>query len=127
MTDTCLRCGAHLLEMAASPPVCPRCILAAAAPRAGPPTTTSIKGYRLIRVLGEGGMGTVFLAEEERPLGRTVAVKVIRAGMDSTQVLARFELERQSLALMNHDCIARVLDAGETEQGLPYFAMEYID
>ncbi len=72
-------------------------------------------------------MGIVHLAEEREPPGRTLALKVIRAGMDSKQILARFEREQQSLALMDHPCIAKVLGAGETEQGLPYFAMEYIE
>jgi serine/threonine protein kinase len=82
--------------------------------------------YRLIRPLGEGGMGTVYLAEQEQPLRRTVALKVIRAGMDSREVVARFALERQALALMSHPHIAAVLDAGSTDEGRPYFVMEYV-
>jgi serine/threonine protein kinase/tetratricopeptide (TPR) repeat protein len=88
---------------------------------------TLIGPYRLLRPIGEGGMGTVFLAEQTEPLRRQVAVKVIRPGMNSREVLARFEAERQSLALMDHPNIARVLDAGATPAGLPYFVMELID
>jgi non-specific serine/threonine protein kinase/serine/threonine-protein kinase len=72
-------------------------------------------------------MGEVFLAEQRQPLRRRVAVKVIKRGMDTKQVVARFESERQALALMDHPCIARVLDAGSTEQGRPYFVMEYVN
>src|SRR5436190_4943108 len=71
-------------------------------------------------------MGTVFMAEQTQPVQRKVALKVIKAGMDSRQVLARFEAERQALALMDHPNIAKVLDAGETEQGRPYFVMELV-
>src|SRR5262245_14514178 len=82
--------------------------------------------YRLLRPIGEGGMGTVYLAEQEKPVRRQVALKVIRPGMDSQQVIARFEQERQALALMDHPHIAKVLDAGETASGLPYFVMELV-
>jgi serine/threonine protein kinase/tetratricopeptide (TPR) repeat protein len=82
--------------------------------------------YKLLQVIGEGGMGTVYLAEQARPVRRLVALKVIKAGLDSRQVLARFEAERQTLALMDHPNIARVLDAGATEQGRPYFVMELV-
>jgi len=83
--------------------------------------------YRLRDVLGEGGMGVVYLAEQEEPLQRTVALKVVKPGMDTRSVVARFEAERQALALMSHPGIARVHDAGTTEQGYPYFVMEYVD
>ena len=83
--------------------------------------------YRLIRKLGEGGMGVVFHAQQTEPIRRDVALKVIRPGMDSQQVIARFESERQALALMEHSNIAYVLDAGTTEAGLPYFVMELVD
>jgi serine/threonine protein kinase len=82
--------------------------------------------YRLLQVIGEGGMGTVWMAEQTRPVRRKVALKVIKPGMDSRQVVARFEQERQALALMDHVNIARVLDAGATEAGLPYFVMELV-
>ena len=81
--------------------------------------------YRVLEVLGEGGMGMVYLAQQEQPLRRRVALKIIKLGMDTREVIARFESERQALALMNHPHIAKVFDAGSTEQGRPYFAMEY--
>jgi tetratricopeptide (TPR) repeat protein len=87
----------------------------------------AIGPYRLIRKLGEGGMGVVFHAQQTEPIRRDVALKVIRPGMDSAQVIARFESERQALALMEHSNIAYVLDAGTTEGGLPYFVMELVD
>lgn len=82
--------------------------------------------YLLIEALGEGGFGTVFLAEQERPVKRRVALKVIKLGMDTQQVVARFEQERQALAVMDHPCIARVYDAGATDAGRPYFVMELV-
>ena len=77
--------------------------------------------------IGEGGMGVVFLAEQEHPVRRTVALKVIKPGMDSAQVIARFEAERQALAMMDHPHIARFLDAGTTDTGRPFFVMELVD
>jgi non-specific serine/threonine protein kinase/serine/threonine-protein kinase len=85
-----------------------------------------IGNYRLLQKLGEGGMGEVWEAEQEEPVRRRVALKLIKAGMDTKQVVARFESERQALALMSHPSIAKVFDAGATEQGRPYFAMEYV-
>jgi non-specific serine/threonine protein kinase/serine/threonine-protein kinase len=82
--------------------------------------------YHLIEKLGHGGMGEVWLAEQQAPVRRRVAVKLIRAGMDSRDVIARFESERQALALMDHPAIATVLDAGTAAGGLPYFVMEYV-
>jgi len=82
--------------------------------------------YRLLRRLGEGGMGEVWLAQQTEPIRRQVAVKILKAGMDSARVIARFQAERQTLALMDHPCIAKVFDAGMTRQGLPYFVMEYV-
>lgn len=82
--------------------------------------------YQLSEPLGEGGMGTVYLAEQQHPVRRQVALKVIRAGMDTAQVIARFEQERQALALMDHPHIAKVLDAGTTDSDLPYFVMELV-
>ena len=83
--------------------------------------------YKLLQLIGEGGFGSVFVAEQEQPVKRLVAVKVIKPGMDSRQVVARFEAERQALALMDHPNIARVLDAGATDSGRPYFVMELVD
>jgi WD40 repeat protein/serine/threonine protein kinase len=95
-----------------------------------PPLTegpgTRIGPYKLLQQIGEGGMGTVFMAEQSQPVQRKVALKLIKAGMDSRQVIARFEAERQALALMDHVNIARVLDAGATEAGRPYFVMELV-
>ena len=82
--------------------------------------------YKLIEEIGEGGMGSVYLAQQKEPVKRTVAVKVIKAGMDSKAVLARFEAERQALAIMDHPNIARVLDAGSTDGGRPFFVMELV-
>ncbi len=87
---------------------------------------TQIGPYKLLQQIGEGGMGTVFMAEQSYPVHRKVALKVIKAGMDSRQVIARFEAERQALAMMDHVNIARVLDAGATETGRPYFVMELV-
>ena len=92
--------------------------------REGPGTV--IGPYKLLQQIGEGGMGTVFMAEQTHPVRRKVALKVIKAGMDSAQVIARFEAERQALALMDHVNIARVLDGGATEGGRPYFVMDLV-
>ena len=86
----------------------------------------SIGRYRLLSELGEGGFGTVYLAEQEEPVKRRVALKVIKPGMDTRQVLARFEAERQALAVMDHPNIAKVFDAGVTKNGRPYFVMELV-
>ena len=83
--------------------------------------------YRVLSVLGEGGMGTVYLAEEQHPMRRRVALKIVRGDLDAAGTLARFERERQTLALMEHSGIARVYGAGTTRRGRPYFAMEYVD
>jgi serine/threonine protein kinase/tetratricopeptide (TPR) repeat protein len=82
--------------------------------------------YKLLEAIGEGGMGTVWAAEQTEPVRRKVALKLIKPGMDSRQVLARFEAERQALALMDHPSIARVLDGGLTEAGRPFFVMDYV-
>ena len=87
---------------------------------------TLIGRYKLLQKLGEGGMGVVYMAEQEEPVRRKVAVKIIKLGMDTKQVVARFEAERQALALMDHPNIARVLDAGATDTGRPYFVMELV-
>jgi WD40 repeat protein len=86
-----------------------------------------VGGYRLIRPVGEGGFGVVYLAEQLEPVKRQVALKIIKLGMDTRQVVARFEAERQALALMDHPGIARVFDAGATETGRPYFVMEFVE
>src|SRR5688572_10136701 len=91
-----------------------------------PPPLTNVGPYRLLEKIGEGGMGVVWRAVQTRPIQRVVAVKLIKLGMDTREVLARFDSERQALALMNHPNVARALDAGATESGRPYFVMEYV-
>src|SRR5262249_16817210 len=107
-------------------------------PHAAPETATTAPGnaeraemvlagrYKLLEEIGEGGMGTVWMAQQTEPVKRLVAVKLIKAGMDSKAVLARFEAERQALALMDHPNIAKVHDAGTTETGRPFFVMELV-
>lgn len=104
-------------------------------PAAGPTVTRAsgsggvgdtIGSYRLLQLIGQGGMGEVWLAEQKAPVRRRVALKLIKAGMDSREVVARFESERQALAVMDHPAIAKVFDAGTTLQGRPYFVMEYV-
>src|SRR6516162_9979644 len=103
---------------------------AVTAEAAPPPTSeqagTRVGPYKLLQPIGEGGMGMVYMAEQTTPVRRTVALKLIKAGMDSRQVLARFGAERQALALMDHPNIAKVLDAGTTDTGRPYFVMELV-
>jgi non-specific serine/threonine protein kinase/serine/threonine-protein kinase len=89
-------------------------------------TPQQIGPYRLLEKLGEGGMGEVWLAEQTEPVKRRVALKVIKQGMDTKQVVARFEAERQALAMMDHPAVAKVFDAGATPEGRPYFAMEHV-
>src|SRR5262245_51970716 len=84
---------------------------------------TVIGHYKLLQKIGEGGFGVVYMAEQQEPVRRKVAFKIIKPGMDTREVIARFESERQALALMDHPNIARVLDAGATESGRPYFVM----
>jgi serine/threonine protein kinase/tetratricopeptide (TPR) repeat protein len=87
---------------------------------------TTIGRYHLLQKVGEGGMGEVWLAEQQEPLRRRVALKLVKAGMNTREVILRFESERQALALMDHPTIAKVFDAGSTGQGAPYFVMEYV-
>jgi serine/threonine protein kinase len=135
----CASCGLPL-----DPPgpggLCPICLLkigmqaaeepcTAGAPPSGAAAATSprvIGPYHLLQALGEGGMGLVYLAEQREPLVRRVALKLVKPGMDTREVLARFEAERQALALMDHPNIARVLDAGLGPGDRPYFVMEYV-
>src|SRR5215471_18979647 len=106
-------------ETASMPPGSrPRNVEAESHRRVGP--------YRLLRIIGEGGMGEVWVADQLEPVKRRVALKVIKAGMDTKQVVARFEAERQALAVMDHPSIAKVLDGGATPEGRPYFVMEYV-
>jgi len=87
---------------------------------------TTIDKYKLLEKIGEGGMAVVYMAEQQEPIRRRVALKIIKLGMDTRQVIARFEVERQALAMMDHPNIAKVLDAGATETGRPYFVMELV-
>ena len=87
---------------------------------------TRIGPYKLLQQIGEGGMGLVYMAEQEKPVRRKVALKIIKPGMDTRQIITRFEAERQALAMMDHQNIARVLDAGTTDSGRPYFVMELV-
>ncbi len=122
--------------------LCPKCLIqgafdsSAGADESGTQTidtATAAAGdddfgrYRIVRPLGEGGMGTVYLAEQREPIRRRVALKVVKLGMDTAQVLARFDNERQALAMMDHPNIAQIFDAGATTRGRPYFVMEYIE
>lgn len=90
------------------------------------PPGTTIGWYTLVELLGKGGFGSVYLAKQETPIRRELAVKIIKPGMDSEQVISRFQIERQTQTLMDHPNIAKVIDAGATDSGQPYFAMEYI-
>ena len=87
---------------------------------------TVIGRYKLLELIGEGGFGDVYMAEQQEPVRRKVALKIIKLGMDTKAVIARFEAERQALALMDHPNIAKVLDAGATETGRPYFVMDLV-
>src|SRR6187455_1838838 len=91
-----------------------------------PQTGERIGRYKLLEKIGEGGFGIVYMAEQEEPVRRRVALKVIKLGMDTKQVIARFEAERQALALMDHPNIAKVFDAGATSTGRPFFVMELV-
>ncbi len=136
--DKCSRCGRPLPCDAPEGRLCPQCLLkigmAATGSSPGPAprddlsdrVPETIGPYRILDKLGEGGMGVVYVAEQTEPVRRRVALKLIKLGMDTKQVIARFEAERQALALMNHPNVAKVFDAGATDSGRPYFVMEYV-
>ena len=138
--SNCPQCGAEL-DADGLAGLCPQCLIqgafdssvgTASATQTITTTTASARDddfgrYHILRTLGEGGMGTVYLAEQREPIRRYVALKVVKLGMDTNQVLARFANERQALAMMEHPNIARILDAGATPRGRPYFVMEYIE
>src|SRR5262249_35310804 len=135
-TQICEECGAPLPANAPGG-LCPRCLaqtgLSLAATRPLPKfdfvierSGMMIGRYKLLEKIGEGGFGVVFMAEQVEPVQRKVALKIIKAGMDTREVIARFEAERQAIALMDHPNIARALDAGATEAGRPYFIMELV-
>jgi serine/threonine protein kinase len=147
--DPCPECGASVIVGGPLGGLCPECLFAAgqgtddletipfssggeapespAAAGGNEPLPETIGPYRLLELLGEGGMGRVYAAEQKKPIRRRVALKLVKPGMDSKEVLARFEAERQALALMDHPGIARVYEAGATPQGRPYFAMELVE
>jgi serine/threonine protein kinase len=100
--------------------------LAPSAATASDAVGSTVGPYKLLERVGGGGMGVVYMAEQLRPIRRKVALKIIKPGMDSGQVIARFEVERQALTMMDHPNIARVLDAGTTDMGRPYFVMELV-
>jgi serine/threonine protein kinase/WD40 repeat protein len=119
--------GNFLESPAAGSPVPEQVLrLPASAPSLGAKPGDRIGRYKLLQQIGEGGCGVVFMAEQEEPVRRRVALKVIKLGMDTKNVIARFEAERQALALMDHPNIAKVLDAGATDTGRPYFVMELV-
>jgi serine/threonine protein kinase/WD40 repeat protein len=122
--EALLRAHEQAGSFLAAPPVAGMATLDAPQPPEGPGTV--IGAYKFLQTIGEGGMGVVYMAEQTQPVRRLVALKVVKAGMDTRQVLARFGAERQALALMDHPNIARVLDAGATENGRPYFVMELV-
>src|SRR5437016_6268293 len=151
-SQTCEVCGARLPANAPVGP-CPACLVRSAigqpielgspvpqretGPSEAEPTIedtapaeqgpgTMIGRYKLLEKVGEGGFGTVYVAEQREPVKRRVALKIIKLGMDTKQVIARFEAERQALALMDHPNIAKVLEAGATDTGRPYFVMELV-
>ncbi len=139
----CSSCGTELPADSPSA-LCPRCSpprpvdLAGPAPETGPAGTLLVPSplsekpgdkighYKLLQEIGAGGFGVVYMAEQEEPVRRRVALKIIKLGMDTKEVIARFEAERQALALMDHPNIAKVLDAGATAGGRPYFVMELV-
>src|SRR5215510_6334420 len=137
--NRCPHCG---VELDASSPggLCPACLMAGGLEsqvtiRSGneveqPGVPEGVEDdrfgpYRILRLIGEGGMGSVYLAEQSHPIQRQVALKVVKLGMDTRQVVTRFESERQALALMDHPNIAHVYEAGSSDRGRPYFVMEY--
>src|SRR5215467_10386889 len=138
--NRCPHCG---VELDASSPggLCPACLMAEGieSQLTTAPVTRSHRQahdgleddhfgpYRILWRIGEGGMGTVYLAEQGQPIQRQVALKVIKLGMDTRQVVTRFESERQALALIDHPHIAHVYEAGSSDRGRPYFVMEYVD
>ena len=120
----CPRC--HSLLAPGLEGLCSLCLLRAALSEPLP-VEEQIGPYRIVRMIGEGGMGAVYLAEQDEPIQRAVALKIIKLGMDTREVIAHFEMERQALALMEHPNIARVYEAGANSRGRPYFVMEFVD
>jgi WD40 repeat protein/serine/threonine protein kinase len=122
--ETLLRAHEQAGDFLESSAIEPGMTLDSSPAREGP--GTKIGHYELLELIGEGGMGLVYLAEQKEPVRRKVVLKIVKPGMDSKQVIARFEAERQVLAILDHPNIAHVFDAGTTETGRPYFVMEYV-
>ena len=97
------------------------------APEVSATQRKQIGPYKILQKIAEGGMGAVYMAEQSEPIKRRVALKLIKAGRDTEQIIARFDAERQALAMMDHANIARIFDAGTTEDGSPYFVMELVN
>ncbi|MCX5637545.1 MAG: protein kinase [Planctomycetota bacterium] len=133
--NRCPKCGARL-PTDAPEGLCPKCLMKGVISKEDADVTlesphiegpgTMIGRYKLLELIGEGGMGLVYLAEQQEPIRRRAALKIVKLGMDTKQVIAHFEAEKQMLALLDHPNIARVYDAGTTETGRPYFVMEYV-
>jgi serine/threonine protein kinase len=135
--NRCRECGAWS-DTAVEAGMCASCVFELAleisdasleAPTTSAPASSvppRIPGYEVRETLGRGGMGTVWLGEQREPVRRTVAIKLIREGFDSAEVAARFDMERQTLAMLDHPHVARLFDAGTTDDGQPYFVMEHV-
>jgi len=124
--ESLLEAGAQAGSFLASPVPAARLISTVDEPPVAERPGAVIGSYKLLEQIGEGGFGVVFMAEQQQPVRRKVALKVLKPGMDTRQVVARFEAERQALALMDHPHIARIFDGGETASGRPYFVMELV-
>lgn len=124
-TSPCTRCGSR--QRSAGYGLCAQCLLAAALHTAELPTDDRFGNYEPVALLGEGGMGIIYLAEQTAPLRRTVALKVLKEGSGGRGFKERFDRERQSLARLGHPHIAAIYDAGTSQQGVPFFVMEYVE
>ena len=127
MTKTCSHCNQLVNDGTSSAGLCAVCLLEQGLTAPLHESDDSFGNYDVLCQIGEGGMGFAYLAEQARPIRREVAIKVLKPGLSGPEVLARFETERQALALMNHPNIARVLDAGTSANNRPYFVMEFVD
>ena len=131
MPQKCSGCGVEIPE-GSKLEACPRCLLGlglipgSVSEGQEPAEGARVGAYKLLEKIGEGGLGVVYMAEQEEPIRRRVAIKLIKPGMDSREIIVRFEAERQALALMEHPNIATIFDAGTTDNGRPYFVMELV-
>jgi Tol biopolymer transport system component len=123
----CSRCSAALSALASANSLCDACLLEETLSTTDPADGETFGRYEVLCRIGEGGIGIVYLAEQKEPIRREVALKVLKSGLATSDMLARFETERQALALMEHPGIARVIDAGTSSAGRPFFAMEFVD